>query len=215
MSYLDEVVLERVSSELNPILIVSLRRGKLMLSTNNAIYSFDEYYDNFGHTFNEVQLPHNGSQVLILGGGLGSIPLLLENIHQRDYEYLMIEKDHAVIDLCSRYTLPRLNSMVEIVEADAYSFVMQSTQKFFMICMDVFKSDIIPEKFKSKEFLYQLKKSLTSDGILLYNCLALTKEDLSTTKAFLEEQFLQVFPNAGYIKAHGNWILINDVSKSI
>lgn len=214
LSYLDEIPLERVSSDLNPYLQVGIRSGKLILSTEKAIYSFDENYDNFGHAFSQVNLPPQGSKVLVLGGGLGSIPLLLEKVQGLKYHFVIIEKDEAVIELFSKYTLPRLNSSVQVIEADAYSYVLQLTETYPLICMDVFKSDIIPALFKSTEYLEKLNSGLESGGLLLYNCLAQTDADINQTQAFLDNEFLQVFPKAGYIKAYGNWILLNDTAHS-
>ena len=206
-----EVDLEKVSSELNPLLIVSLKNGKFQLGTEKAIYSYDEKYDNFVHAFSKVNLPKDQSEILILGFGLGSIPLILENLYSKKYIYQGVEIDHAVIELASKYTLPRLSSPVEIIEANALYYLQSSENQFPLICMDVFQSDITPTEFRSIDFLKNLKQHLIPEkGILLYNCLAYNKEDIQTTQLFFENNFRTVFPEAGYIKSSGNWVLLND-----
>ena len=47
LSHLFEIHIESTSSEYNPHLYVSLRKGRYQLSTANAIYSFEDLYYNF------------------------------------------------------------------------------------------------------------------------------------------------------------------------
>lgn len=213
LSYLVEIPLEKISSELNPYLQVSLKEGKFQLTTEKAIYSYDEAYDNFSHSFEKIYLPPNHADILILGLGLGSIPIILEKLFKKEYQFIGIDIDAAIIELFSKYTLPRLKSPVELITADAFHYMMQNNRNYPLICMDVFRSDVIPETFTSVEFLTKLRDGLTPDGILLFNCLALTKKDKKITREFLEGPFMEVFPSAGYIKVLGNWILLNDSSK--
>ncbi len=215
LSYFIEIPIEKVSSDLNPYLNVSLREGKFQLTTEKAIYSYDEAYDNFRHSFEKIHLPSDHVDILILGLGLGSIPIILEKIFKKEYRFIGVDIDAAIIELFSKYTLPRLKSAVEVVTTDAFHFMMQNTRKYPLICMDVFRSDVIPEAFTSIEFLTALKDALTPDGVLLFNCLALTKEDIKITREFFKGPFIKVFPSAGYFKVLGNWVLLNDSSKGI
>lgn len=78
-SWFVPVILEDSSSELNPFLAVAMYKGRLQLISGNAIYSWDDLYDNFFTAFGKLDIrtraPHTA---LILGGGLGSIPYMLE-----------------------------------------------------------------------------------------------------------------------------------------
>ena len=79
LSYFFEFHIESAPSEINPHLYVSLNRGRYQLSTANAIYSFEDLYDNFFDAFKKVNLDQYPiKNVLVLGLGLGSIPLMLE-----------------------------------------------------------------------------------------------------------------------------------------
>jgi len=51
---------------------------------------------------------------------------------------------------------------------------------------------------------------LKPEGILLYNRLALTEEDLNKTTTFYENEFKSVFKNGHYLDVEGNWILMNN-----
>lgn len=214
MSYLWELHVESASSELNPHLYVSLKNGRYQLSTANAVYSYADLYDNFVKAFQAVPLDElPGDEALILGLGLGSIPVILEKKMGRRYYYTAIEADEAVIDLASRYALPDLQSNIQLICADAYAYVMQSNPEemtYDLICMDIFEDDKVPELFETPELLSQLGALLSPGGLLLYNRLALSAADIQLTRDFYYNTFVKVFPEGAYLDVDGNWILLND-----
>jgi hypothetical protein len=75
--------------------------------------------------------------------------------------------------------------------------------------MDVFVDDVIPDEMQTTEYLQKLEASLSVDGLLMYNRLSRTKEDVEETKEFLHDVFLEVFPDGGYLDVGGNWMLLN------
>ena len=207
MSYFTEVHVESTSSPYNPHLYVSMKDGRYMLSTDKAIYSYGDRYHNFGHVFNQMDLKEM-ENVLILGFGLGSIPILLEKKYNH-LKYTGIEIDDEVIYLASKYVLPSLRSEIDIVQADAEAFLLQDTQRYDLIAMDVFESDYIPHRFESPEFLTALKNSLAPGGTLLYNRLAYTDSDLENTIRFYEGTFSAIFPDGMQMPVKGNRMLVN------
>ena len=210
LSYLMELHIESAPSELNPHLYVSINQGRLQLCTANAIYSYEDLYDNFSRTFDrfkpELQL---GKEALILGFGLGSVPILLERYFGESFYFTGIEADESVVYLADKYALRQISSPTQIITADAAAFVYQTQEKYNLIAMDVFVDDVVPEQFETIEYLEALRDSLSENGILLYNRLALTKADIEKTKAFYESRFLKVFPKGTYLDVNGNWMLVN------
>jgi len=173
LSYLVEQPIESIESEFNPVLHVSLIRGRYQLYTENAIYSFGDLYGNFKKSFQLLDLDAlTGREVLILGLGLGSIPILLEKLTVSQWHISGVEKDDAVIYLANKYVLPTLQSTIQIYETDALAFVQQCQQSFDVICMDIFVDDQVPADFKTDAFLFELKRILSPDGLLLYNKLS-------------------------------------------
>ncbi len=212
-SYLFEIHIESMPSEINPHLYVSLVKGKYQLSAASAIYSHGIYYQNFGEAFKQLKLDNlPGSNVLILGFGLGSIPILLEQQEQKKYHYTGVEIDECVLALAQKYTMHEVQSPTEMVCADAKVFVKICQQQFDMICVDVFLDDIIPGEFQQIEFLQDCAKLLSHNGLLLYNCLTWTDKDLEETEKFYNNVFSKAFPKAKHLEIFGNWILINDTS---
>ncbi len=211
LSYLAEIRLESAASAYNPHLQVSLKQGRYQLSTAHAVYSYGDLYSNFDRAFQQLnldQLP--GDAALILGFGLGSIPLLLEKKFDRRFHYTAVEIDETVLELANRYTMPDIASPIDFVCADAAIFLETTQETFDLICMDIFQDDTVPPAFEDLSFLKNLKQTLSPEGLLLYNRLAATGKDVAKTKAFFEQSFLSVFPQGKYLDVKGNWILVSD-----
>ncbi len=210
LSYFYEFNIESTSSKYNPLLYVSLRRGRYQLCTANAVYSFGDLYDNFSSTFEKIKLDELAiKEVLILGFGLGSIPLILEHSFKKNYRYTAIEIDEEVLYLANKYALPDINSPIELVCTDAVHYVMQSTRTFDMIAVDVFLDDVVPDAVEQDQFLQKLQILLSPKGILLYNRLAYTKADIKNAQQFYNQKFKPNFPKGTYLEVKGNWMLMN------
>jgi len=210
LSYVTEMHIESAPSEYNPHLYVSLYRGRYQLATANAVYSFEDLYANFSLSFEQIDLDALPIQrVLVLGFGLGSIPLILEKTFQKNYEYVVVEIDESVLYLANKYALPELQSPIELICADAFPYVMQCQEKFDMIAMDVFLDDVIPSQFEQSDFLERLSELLTPNGLLLYNRLAHNSDDIMKTHTFYKDHFQPFFKDGTYLNVKGNWMLLN------
>ena len=210
LSYVKEVHIETTESDHNPHLHVVLRNGRYQLCTENAIYSYGDLYDNFTKAFKKIDLDRlKIENVLILGFGLGSIPLILETLFQKKYYYSAVEIDPEVLRLANRYVVHELKSNIEFHIMDAYTYVHYCDEKFDMICMDVFLDDVVPEELEQADFLENLKEMLTPDGILLFNKLAFQKKDKIQAENFFKNPFKTVFTEGVYLDVEGNYILLN------
>ncbi len=207
-SYLNEVHIESAPSRHNPHLYVSLKRGRFQLSAARAVYSYGDLYLNFRKTFEKIALPSDHSRVLLLGLGLGSIPLMLERVFKRRYHFTAIELDEQVIALAEKYVLRDLQAPITSVCADACAFMLQQTETFDLICMDVFQDDQTPADFEKREFLKALQEALTPDGTLIYNRLAYYPEDRALSRHFYEGSFSEIFPNAEVLDVQSNLMLL-------
>jgi hypothetical protein len=212
LSYFYDIRIESAPSVINPHLNVYLSKGRYQLTTAHAIYSFGDLYANFVHTFQRLNWEViTGKTILVLGLGLGSIPFMLERRFKKSFSYTAVEADEQVIYLARKYVLDELRSHVEIIHEDAVSFIWQTSRCWDMICLDLFIDDEIPQGAQTGEFMIRLKACLTENGVLLYNRLSRTRDDVEQTKQFLETVFMPAFPAGGYLEAGGNWILVNDL----
>lgn len=195
LSYFFEFSLEKTSSDYNPHLEVVLVEGRHQLQTADAIYSFDDKYENFNQTFKQIdwdRLP--GNKVLVLGLGLGSVILLLEKRYKRKFDYTAIEIDPEICKLAQKYTLQYLDSYIEIFPIDGMQYLENESKTYDIIIMDIFQNALIPQIFQSLDFIKLLKSKLNKQGLLLFNRMNITEKDKVENEAF-HGRFESVFSN--------------------
>lgn len=209
-SYFVDIKLEETLSAYSGNLEVICRNGRYALCTKNAVYSYDDLYVNFRDSFQQIDLDKQDiKSVLVLGLGLGSIPLLLEKKFKKAYHYTLIEIDQKIVDLAKKYTLDELKSSYSVVCIDALEYVKNCTQTFDLVAVDIFIDDQIPSAFESTQFLEDVKKILSPNALLMYNQLTYNDTLLAKTTFFFQHKFKQVFPEAVFLSLTGNKMLLN------
>lgn len=209
LSYITPVHLETAGSAVNDVLEVYLVRNRLRLTTHDAIYSYDDQYFNYYNTFRRIDLPPDGAEVLLLGFGLGSIPIMLEKNFKKNYNYTAVEIDETVLSLFSRYQMDRLDSPLEMNQGDAAHYMRVQDRKYDLICVDVFVGEFVPDHLKEEEFLGYLQDAVTEGGLILWNMLFDTEYQRDEVEQFKNELFREYFPEAFTHTVMGNVILMN------
>ncbi len=206
-SYLAEMPVEKVSSEISSGIKVSLIRGKYCLSTKNAVYSYDDQYSSFREAFKKLDIGKRKiDNALVLGYGLGSIPLLLNKGHSLFPRITAVEIDPAVIRLAEKYGY--LPVTVAMVQDDAYHYVMNANLKFDLINADLYIDDTTPPQFEKEEFLLALKKLLSPGGLLLFSRFYYDAHHRHLSDDFKKNVFEKIYPGASAILARGNLMLM-------
>ncbi len=211
-SYVFPVAIETTSSLHNPLLEVVLRRGRLQLLTENAIYSYADLYDNFSKVFDKMAEKATTTatkRVLVLGFGLGSIPFMLEKKYNQNILCVGVEIDSEIVRLAEKYVLPDLKCEIALFCGDAGDFMAQCNTTFDMICVDLFLDALIPPQFEEPMFLRAVQNALSPEGMLIFNTLAYSPRDKSAAEAFFETRFKEVFPAAILLDVKGNYMLLN------
>lgn len=211
LSYLTDVYIESSSSELNEELHVILSKGRLQLCSANAIYSFEDLYKNFALLFEQIDLSYlKENKVLILGFGLGSIPILLEKNSDKVIQYIGIEKDEEVIYLANKYILPKIKGSIQLISTDAMSFVQNCQEKFELILIDVFIDDVIPSELLTTNFLSKVNSIAAEDSMVIMNTLANEPANKAKSVHFFDNVFKQVFKEAKALTLHKNLMLLSN-----
>jgi len=211
LSYIKEVHIESAPSEVNPELYICMQSGKLQLCSENAVYSFDENYHNFSGAFSQMNLAKVRKQeVLIMGFGLGSIPLILSKTFGIDAYYTGVELDENVVYLYEAYNAKNIKCPLQLICADALVFAATTQESYQLICSDIFLDNIIPTEFWKEEYLENLKNCLLHGGAVLMNTLALTDDNRVQADAYFENIFKKVFPKAIKLAVHLNYMLLSD-----
>jgi len=212
LSYFTEISLEKSSSPSNPYLEVLLTHGRHQLVTKDAIYSYDDKYDNFYQAFKQMNWDKlSGDRVLVLGLGLGSVIYMLEKIFHQQFSFTAVEVDSEICRLCNKYTLSKIDSYVEVIPTEAMQFLQTHSEAYDMIIMDIFQSAVIPEKFQSIDYLSLLNSKLKNNGVLLYNRMNITDQDQDDNEQF-RSTMETVFPHRSEVKIKTNLVMISDRS---
>ena len=210
LSYLSEMHIESAPSDINPHLYVSLQKGKLQLSTENAIYSYAENYHNFSGSFEHLDLTNiRKKEILVLGFGLGSIPIILENTFKIKAYYTGVEIDENVIYLFEKYAAADIQSPTQLYCADAFIFTSSCAQKFELVCSDIFLDNEIPEDYWSEAYLNNLANILSPTGLLILNTLALSEANKKRADAYFHQVYKKMFPEAVKLEVHNNYMLLS------
>ncbi len=173
---------------------VDIYRGRLRLSTDKAVYSFDDLYDNFFQVFKKIDLSRfQDSEILILGGGLGSVPYMLEKKFGLKAAYTIIEYDVHIIELFNQFTNPRMKSQISFINLDAEIAVNILEEKYALIIIDLFDHDEIPNQFKSLEFLEDCHKLMEKQGLILFNWLTINNALLMECNEYQNNVFKTIF----------------------
>ena len=211
LSHLTDQTLVRGAGDYGDELAVLLRKGKLLLESNGAIYSWEDNYYNFRACFEALdwaRLP--GDRCLLLGLGLGSIPQMIEELFGERLEYLAVEYDAAVAQLAEDYLLYRLRSAITTVVADAAAFVAQCDERFDLLLVDLFVDDEIPSQFSGAAFAKTLNELTVPGGLVISNRLTHRDHDRAATAAYYRDVWRGVFPKGGYLDVGSNWMLVSD-----
>jgi hypothetical protein len=198
------------SSDHNPELKVTYHRGRYKLITFGAIYSFEDLYSNFRKSFERLKWEdHKIETCLVLGLGLGSIPDMLVTKFKKKISFVAVDIDEVVIEMAMKYVLRPKKINIDVFTADAGSFLEWHHGRYDMICSDVFVGDRIPPELQTVEALTSMKSMLRPNGLLLYNRLSRYQPDIDASLRFLDQIFLKVFPEGGYIDLDGNWMFVS------
>lgn len=210
LSHLIPFTIEVTEGTHNHYLEVLYSKGRYQLNTENAIYSFEDLYINYYQAFEALKIKERAiNNVLILGFGLGSIPVMLERNFNQTYHFTGVELDEEVLVLANKYGISNLSSPIELICADALQFVRQCTSTFDLVCMDVFKDAAVPLAFETLDFLKDLKSLIAEDGLLLYNRMAHNEIQKEANQQFFDQKFSTVFTEGRFLELGSNWMLVN------
>ena len=210
LSYFYDIRLEQAVSHHNKQLENLLSQGRIKLVIPNAVYSFKDFYNSFRSAFNILQTENRKIKgVLVLGFGLGSVPLILEKIYNKNANYIGVEIDENIIFLAHKYNSSLRKINLQLIKYDALDYVKNCKEKFDLIAADLFIDNKVPEQFESEDFCRNLKQLLLPDGPVLFSQIFSTKESEKHGADFLQGAFKNIFPLAECIKTKGNIVLHN------
>lgn len=206
LSYLTEIGLAEISqTPNNQNLKLSLNTGRYLLSTENAIYSYEDRYYSFKVALNALKPElRKAENALILGFGMGSIAWMLRNHFQSNIAITGVEIDPWITEQFDKYYS---YENIHLTNGDALSFLKESRLKFDLIFIDLFEEDLVPEEFQQIAFFQKVKAQLKPNGTVICNYLPPEKENITEQ---LPASFEKVFTQFKVLKARRNRIFVGN-----
>lgn len=167
ISWIWPLHLERAESAYNRVLDVDLYQGKLLLNTRRANYSFGRLHSIMEAVLKEVN--NKGcdfNEILMLGYGGGSAASIIHNAYNPKAIITAIEIDEKVIHLARKWFY---TSNVNIICADALSFVQNHNSNYDLIICDLFKDIYVPNAVLDKVFYRHCHGLLKNNGFIIQN----------------------------------------------
>ena len=136
----------------------------MFLNSDELVYEYSKYYRAFAKHF----VP-NFKNVLCLGGAAYSIPKNFLK-HHPETKMDVVEIDAGITELAKKYFNLTYSPNLKIHHEDARTFINQTTEKYDVICWDVFTSvNNVPFQLTTKEVTEKLFSMLNENGIVLLN----------------------------------------------
>ena len=161
-------ITKRVPSDFSGELEVSLYRGKKVLDTKNANYSYGTLQKILEKGLEQIDFS-NVQFVLVLGMGAGSGLQSLRNKFHYQNQIDAVEIDAKIIEIAKNEFGILSTKDTNIINDDAHHFLEESTKQYDLIVVDIFIDTKVPEQFYTANFGSQLKQHLSKKGIVLFN----------------------------------------------
>ena len=194
VSFLYPLMIEARNGKVTPYLEVMQSKGKYVLNSENANYSFDGLHLIFDKLFQKIDInKFDFKNVLILGMGAGSIISLLRNKYNINCPITAIEKDEVVIELAKKYFNIDKYKSLSIIKSDAFDYVIKTENKYDLIISDLFVDNDVPQIFASSAYLQNLKRISNESSCIMYNKMTESVAHKKELKVVLKD-FEAIFP---------------------
>ncbi|WP_339889480.1 fused MFS/spermidine synthase [uncultured Flavobacterium sp.] len=200
LSYLFPINIHKQNSDINKTLEVTWNNGKLVLDSKNTNYSYGSLQRALkkGLRFIGFERIKNFEHILVLGVAGGSVIKTLVDEIKYNGKITGVELDKNVLELANQYF--KLNEVenLELVNDDAFEFVLKTTEKYDLIIIDIFQDTVMPNFLFEDFFINHVNTLLNVNGFILFNTMVLTEKDKERNKLyrskFKEEYSLRMYP---------------------
>jgi spermidine synthase len=133
--------------------------------TTNLVRQRPNYWE-YCVKYSSIQ---SSSDVLILGLGGGEMIKKINDLSYFGGRVDTVELDPIIIDVYTKYFDSKPKFKVNIIEDDAYKYILSNVKKYDLIICDVYLHGEYPPHFLEDNFLHNVKKSLSKHGQYVSN----------------------------------------------
>jgi spermidine synthase len=189
LSYFIPKIIHKTTSEVNDTLEVCFVNGKLVLDSKNTNYS----YGNLQKVLRKGLLKIGKEQInqfqntLILGVGAGCVIETLIDEFNYNQKIIGIELDEKVIKIANDYFNLKRFKNFDLIQYNAFDYVLETKQKFDFIVIDIFQDTKMPNFLFEIFFIKKIHEILNKKGIVLFNTMVINTNDEKRNIKFIQD----------------------------
>jgi predicted O-methyltransferase YrrM len=215
-SYLIPIKIFQAKSSISKSIEVAWANGELVLDSENTNYSYGSLQrilkiglKNIGYE-KIVAMDH----ILVLGVAGGSVVKTLIDEIKYKGKIIGVEIDSEIIKIANTYFKLNAIQNLELINEDAFEFVLKTKDKYHLIIIDIFQDTTMPNFLFEQFFIHRICSLLKSRGFILFNTMILDeKQNIRNKKyvsEFYENQFkIKTIPR---IELHNELIVIEKLA---
>jgi spermidine synthase len=179
LSYLLPIKIHQRKSRFSKNLEVTWNNGQLVLDSKNTNYSYGslERILRKGLLYIGFDRIRKFENILVLGVAGGSVIKTLTQEVKFKGKITGVEIDEVAIEIAQKFfqlqTIPNFN----LVQDDAFEFVLKTKEKYDLIIIDVFQDTQMPNFLFEDFFINRINFLLQVNGFILFNTMVLNQKE--------------------------------------
>ena len=200
LSYLLPIKIYQRKSSFSKNLEVTWNNGQLVLDSKNTNYSYGslERILRKGLLYIGFDRIRKFENILVLGVAGGSVIKTLTQEIKCKAKITGVEIDEVAIEIAQKFFqlqgIPNFN----LVQDDAFEFVLKTKEKYDLIIIDVFQDTQMPNFLFEDFFINRINFLLQVNGFILFNTMVLNTNDKERNKnyriKFNESYSVRLYP---------------------
>lgn len=153
------------------------------------------------------------NHILLLGVAGGSVVKTLTKEFDYRNKITGVEIDENIIQIANKYFHLDEIENLEIVIADAFDFVLRSTQQYDLIIIDIFQDTQMPSFLFEKYFTERIEDITALNGYILFNTMILEKSQNIRNDIYIENYSDKFVVNRlSKVEDHNEVLIINRIA---
>ncbi len=199
-SYFIPINIYTKNSSISKSLEVTWNNGQLVLDSKNTNYSYGSLQRILrkGLKFIGFDRIRKFESILVLGVAGGSVIQTLVDEIKFKGKITGVEIDKEVVAIARKYFKLDAIKKLELVEDDAFEFVLKTKEKYDLIIIDIFQDTTMPNFLFEDFFINRINFLLRTNGFILFNTMVISEKDrirnLNYKTKFTNEYSLRMYP---------------------
>lgn len=200
LSYLLPIKIHQRKSNFSKNLEVTWNNGQLVLDSENTNYSYGslERILRKGLLYIGFDRIRKFENILVLGVAGGSVIKTLTQEIKFKGKITGVEIDEVAIEIAQKFFQLQAIPNFNLVQDDAFEFVLKTKEKYDLIIIDVFQDTQMPNFLFEDFFINRINFLLQVNGFILFNTMVLNKKEAERNQnyrtKFNENYSVRLYP---------------------